>query len=158
MPIFWLTIFGSIICLVKITVEFDGVLDISGQKLATTGFKTPVPENVYDIGELKYYSGFDVQDEITSLKEGNITVCLELANNGLQERPAALVCVLYQDNKLAGVSVAGTTLAALEQSELVTSINVPSVSAGTRLYTMLWRGFGGSPITSAQILTRQGVE
>lgn len=140
------------------TVEFDGVLDISGQKLAPTGFKTPVPENVYDIGELRYYSGFDVQNEITSLKEGNITVCLELSNKGLQERQAAFVCVLYQDNKLAGVSVAGTTLAALEQSELVTSINVPSVSAGTKLYTMLWRGFGGSPITSAQILTRQGVE
>lgn len=137
------------------TINFHDMLDISGQRLDSIVFKTPVPENPYEIGDIKYYAGFSTETEITALRQGNLTVYADVKNGGLQERPLALVCVLYQDNQLSDISIAETTLAAEEETALTVSIHAAEVNSKTKLYTMFWRGFGGSPVTDAEILTWQ---
>ncbi len=136
------------------TVDLSEILDVSGQQLSQLVFKTPAPDQDYKIGDVKFYSGFNTDNEITSVTEGNITVKADVANGGLQERSITLVCVLYQDSKLAGVSIAGTILAAEEQSEIMTSIYAQKADSNTKLYVMLWKGFGGDPITDAVILAK----
>ena len=135
------------------TLKLDGIIDKSGQQFGEITFFTPKPESDYKIGEIKLYQGFDLGNEISSLKTGDITVCVPVSNGGIQTRSAELVCVLYQDSKLEGVSIAGLDLGEEEESELYTSLHIDKADSGTKLYVMLWDGFSGTPVTGRTVFS-----
>lgn len=135
------------------TVSLENVLDKSGQRFNSITFLTPAPDSDYTVGSARLYSGFDTADEISSLRAGDITVAVSAANGGIQPRSAELICVLYQDSKLVGMSIAGLELGEEEQSELYTSIHLDKADAGTKLYVMVWDRFCGTPVTGKTVFS-----
>ena len=135
------------------TVNLGGIIDKSGQQFNEITFYTPKPDSDYKIGDIKLYSGFGANNEISALRTGSITVGVPVANGGLQTRSISLVCALYQDSELVGVSTAGLALGEEEESELYTSLYLDKVNSGTKLYVMLWDGFIGTPVTGRTVFS-----
>lgn len=133
------------------TVYLEAITDISGQGFGECVFNTPLPEVEYITDGAKLYKGYEMSEETSKLDSSAVTVYMPVKNGGIQKRQAAMVCVLYSGGKLSDVSIAQTVLDAMEESEIIASINTEEADEDSFLTVMLWDGFGGRPVRAAEI-------